>query len=119
MPRGDRTGPNGMGSMTGRAMGRCTGTSVGGFTSSGGGRFAGGGFGGRGGGFGRGMGRGMGGRGMQARGFVPYYEQEVTPELEKEELLRQRQVLEAEMKTISERVEILENVLEKRKSDSQ
>ncbi len=55
MPRGDRTGPNGMGSMTGRGAGFCAGNNAPGFTNAGGGRFfeRGGGF-----GFGRGF-RGM------------------------------------------------------------
>ncbi|RKO66612.1 DUF5320 domain-containing protein [Desulfofundulus salinus] len=34
MPRGDRTGPWGMGAMTGRAMGYCAGYSVPGFASA-------------------------------------------------------------------------------------
>ncbi len=55
MPRGDRTGPNGMGPMTGRAMGYCAGFNSPGFTNPGGGR-----------GMGMGMGRG-GGRGMGFR----------------------------------------------------
>ena len=61
MPRGDRTGPNGMGPMTGRAAGYCAGYSTPGFMNPGGGRgmgmargFRGGGGGGR--GFGRGFG---------------------------------------------------------------
>jgi len=59
MPRGDRTGPMGMGPMTGRAAGYCAGNNVPGFMNAG----YGGGFGrgrGRGGGRGRGFGRGLG-----------------------------------------------------------
>ncbi len=41
MPRGDRTGPNGAGSMTGRGAGLCGGNTTGGFTSSGAGMGAG------------------------------------------------------------------------------
>jgi len=52
MPRGDKTGPNGQGMMTGRKMGYCAGYNVPGFMN---GTGFGGGFGG---GFGRGMGRG-------------------------------------------------------------
>jgi len=52
MPRGDKTGPNGQGMMTGRKMGYCAGFNVPGFMN---GTGFGGGFGG---GFGRGMGRG-------------------------------------------------------------
>ena len=62
MPGGDRTGPMGMGPMTGRAAGYCAGYPVPGFMNPMGGRgFGGGGF-GRGGGrgFGRGWGRGWG-----------------------------------------------------------
>ena len=50
MPGGDRTGPMGMGPMTGRAAGYCAGLAVPGFMNAPGGR----GFGGRGGGRGRG-----------------------------------------------------------------
>ena len=56
MPRGNKTGPMGMGPMTGRGAGLCRGNSLPGFMSSGGGRFGGSG----------GMGGGYGGR---ARGF--------------------------------------------------
>ena len=49
MPRGDRTGPNGMGPMTGRAVGYCSGNPVPGFANS---------WYGRGGWFGRGLGLG-------------------------------------------------------------
>ena len=54
MPRGDGTGPSGMGPMTGRAAGFCAGSTAPGFISSPGGR----GFGGAGYGGGRGRGRG-------------------------------------------------------------
>ena len=66
MPRGDRTGPRGMGSMSGRGMGFCNGYGQPGFMSSGygggGGRGFGGGFGG---------GRYGQGRGFQG-GYAPY-----------------------------------------------
>ncbi len=61
MPRGDGTGPQGMGPMTGRGAGYCAGYAAPGFVSGGGGgmgRGFGRGFGG--GGFGRGFGRGRG-----------------------------------------------------------
>jgi len=51
MPDGDRTGPNGIGPMTGRAAGYCAGYNVPGYANP---------FGGR----GRGQGRGFGGRGF-------------------------------------------------------
>ena len=68
MPRGDRTGPTGMGSMTGRAAGYCAGYSVPGFANQVAGR-------GYGFGFGRGMGcgfRGGRGGGHGGRWGIPY-----------------------------------------------
>jgi len=59
MPGGDRTGPLGMGPMTGRGAGYCAGYSVPGYTNP----VPGFGFGGGGGGWGRG--RGGGGRGRR------------------------------------------------------
>ncbi len=59
MPRGDRTGPEGSGPQTGRAMGYCSGSNAPGFTR---------GYSGRGMGYGRGMGRGYA-RGGPVRGF--------------------------------------------------
>lgn len=67
MPRGDGTGPMGMGSMTGRAAGYCAGYSTPGYMNPGGGRGM---------GFGRGFARGGGrgfGRGAGAFGFNPAY----------------------------------------------
>ena len=59
MPWGDRTGPGGMGPMTGRGAGYCAGYPTPGYMNPGQGR-----------GFGRGMGRGMGwGRGRGGRGW--------------------------------------------------
>jgi hypothetical protein len=61
MPAGDRTGPYGMGPMTGRAMGYCAGFPVPGYANFGWGR-----------GFGRGLGLGRG-FGRRARwNFMPY-----------------------------------------------
>jgi len=60
MPRGDGTGPMGMGPMTGRAAGYCAGYPVPGFMNPYGGRV----------GFGRGFGRGLGwGLGMGRGGW--------------------------------------------------
>ncbi|MFC1552265.1 DUF5320 domain-containing protein [Candidatus Latescibacterota bacterium] len=74
MPRGDRTGPNGMGPMTGRGAGYCAGFSVPGFMSplgrQGQGFFRGGGRGG-----GRGFGRGFG----YAAPVSPYVNQAYYP----------------------------------------
>jgi len=65
MPRGDGTGPGGLGPMTGRGAGYCAGYSTPGFMNSYGGRL------GLGRGYGRGYGRGLGfGYG---RGFAPGY----------------------------------------------
>ena len=61
MPRGDRTGPRGLGPMTGRAAGYCAGYPVPGFMNP---------IPGYGRGFGRGFGRGYG-RGW--RGYQPQY----------------------------------------------
>jgi len=60
MPRGDRTGPEGRGAMTGRGMGLCGGYSSPGFSR--GGRLGGG----------RGFGHGFAGRGL-GRGRMNYY----------------------------------------------
>ena len=66
MPRGDRTGPAGMGSRTGRAAGYCAGYPTPGFANPIPGR-------GYGYGFGRGMGFGFrGGRGGGGRWAAPY-----------------------------------------------
>ena len=56
MPRGDRTGPNGMGPMTGRAAGFCAGLEAPGFANPIAGR-----------GQGQGFGGGFGGRGGRGR----------------------------------------------------
>jgi len=71
MPRGDGTGPGGLGPMTGRAAGYCAGYSVPGYMNPYGGRL------GLGLGYGRGYGRGFG-RGYR-RGFWPAYPYPVTP----------------------------------------
>jgi len=65
MPRGDRTGPGGLGPMTGRAAGYCAGYPVPGYMNPYGGRWGSGfGYGGR---LGRGYGRGF------RRAFWPVY----------------------------------------------
>jgi len=64
MPRGDRTGPEGVGAMTGRGAGFCAGYNNPGYMNPGFGR-------GRGLGRGRGMGRGFG-RGFGRRAAYPY-----------------------------------------------
>ena len=62
MPRGDKSGPQGMGPMTGRRLGTCAGADAPGFVTGGGMPRGGGGF---------GWGRGFGGRGGFGNGFGP------------------------------------------------
>ena len=130
MPRGDGTGPAGMGSMTGRAAGYCAGNSVPGFANPTGGRFFGAGrsfAGGRG-------GRGRGYRnwyhatglpgwqrynmGMPAWGGVyappvnpyanPYTDPAATPDEEKEMLIDQAEFLKQQIDDIQTRLDELE-----------
>lgn len=106
MPRGDRTGPNGMGPMTGRATGFCAGNNQPGFTTSGGGM-------GR--GFGRGV-RGFFGRGM-GRWFgtapvnygVPANWSAPTKEEELASLKNQASAYEQGLKDINQRIKELDN----------
>ncbi|MBN2350410.1 MAG: DUF5320 domain-containing protein [Bacteroidales bacterium] len=66
MPQGDRTGPMGQGSRTGRSLGFCSGYDAPGYANGFGGGMN------RGFGFGRGRGRGMGyGRGRNFGGAFP------------------------------------------------
>ena len=112
MPRGDGTGPAGMGPMTGRAMGFCAGYGVGGYANP----AAPGGF-----GFGRGMGRGFRGGGFgRGRGWggfgapygtVPYgpaVPPTVTPEQQREALQAQAQNLQSALEDIKRRIDALE-----------
>ncbi|MBN1794008.1 MAG: DUF5320 domain-containing protein [Candidatus Omnitrophica bacterium] len=117
MPGGDRTGPMGMGPMTGRGAGYCAGYSMPGYMNpvSGRGAF----------GFGRGWGRGFGrGRGM-GRGFgwrwaaypygygYPYspapYAAEVTPQQEADMLKAQARVMQDEINVLNQRINELES----------
>jgi hypothetical protein len=113
MPRGDRTGPNGMGPMTGRAAGYCAGYDRPGFANPGiGGRM----------GFGRGLGHGF--RGGFGRGFgrgfgfyptVPNYYgaptnwNAPTKEQELEVLKSQAANYEQGLKDITDRIKELES----------
>jgi hypothetical protein len=74
MPRGDRTGPVGMGPMTGRAAGFCAGFPSPGFMSHGGGR-----------GF-RGQCWQGAGRGWRNRFYAPAYQLNMTQVSEQDEL---------------------------------
>jgi len=118
MPGGDRTGPAGLGPMTGRGAGFCAGYPSPGYTNPlpGRGSY----------GHGRGFGAGRGGRGFRNRyyatgmpgwaasgGVYPaaapaYYPPEVTPEQEAEVLSRESEYLKQELKDIAERLKALE-----------
>ena len=108
MPRGDRTGPAGMGPMTGRAAGFCAGYGVPGFANPGFGmgRGFGGGY-GR--GFGRGFGRGRGwGMGYGYGAVSPYpmgpVANPVSPADEVEMLKREAQEMRDALTAIDKRV---------------
>ncbi|HDS03542.1 MAG TPA: hypothetical protein ENN72_07545 [Firmicutes bacterium] len=103
MPRGDRTGPNGVGPMTGRAAGFCGGNDRPGYAA--------GGFFGRGGGFGRGFGRGFnrgwGFRPFSGYGAGPVYP-EYTPERETVDLKEEARLMENRLNEIKQRLADLE-----------
>ncbi len=110
MPRGDGTGPMGMGPMTGRAAGYCAGYSVPGFMNPYGGRF-GGGFGwGRGRGWGWGIGAYTGG---VPYGAVPYrtvpYGSYYSSEQEMQYLQNQAKFLNDQLEQIQKRISELES----------
>jgi len=117
MPRGDRTGPQGMGPRTGRAMGYCSGYDAPGFMNPGpgaGGRFGGGGL-----GLARGCGRAMpgcgigiawgrgGGRG-RAAGYGYYPEAASGAPLSADE---ERGVIERSVTALKSRIEAMEKRL--------
>ena len=112
MPRGDRTGPQGMGPMTGRAAGYCAGYEVPGFANQmpGGGQ-------GRGGGCGMAWRRGQGGRGY-GRGMqewtappAPYAPPPAVPPPvpvdERTALEQHRVALKAQLDYLNERLQAL------------
>ncbi len=112
MPRGDRTGPMGMGPMTGRAAGFCTGFNAPGNANPASGR----GF-GLGGGRGRRMGGGQGWRRMPfATGrpgwmrFSPYPApfQNPDPAIEKQALKNQAEALQSQLNMIKQRLDEME-----------
>jgi hypothetical protein len=106
MPRGDGTGPAGMGPMTGRAAGYCAGYPVPGFMNPYSGRM------GAGFGWGRGFGRGMGRWGYS--GVVPYGaplqygSASYAPEQELEFMQNQAKVLGDQLEQIQKRISELE-----------
>ncbi|MBS3781105.1 MAG: DUF5320 domain-containing protein [Candidatus Thermoplasmatota archaeon] len=125
MPRGDGTGPEGLGPATGRGLGYCTGHSTPGFTKAGGRGLARG----RGRGIGRGLARGFrGGRGRGLRRAPPIapverpfpvrraprttegqraYYGEYTEEDEIEDLKAYADQLEEELELVEERLDEL------------
>ncbi len=116
MPRGDGTGPVGMGPMTGRAAGFCAGYPVPGFMNPVGGRGYWGR--GRGGGRGRGFGRGFrwarDGYGYPAAGYpyAPYpapFAPTITAEQELADLKQQAEYSQDALDEIKKRMEELES----------
>ncbi len=120
MPGGDRTGPAGMGPMTGRAAGYCAGFSVPGYMNPSGGRYAGVGraFGG---GFGRGRGyrnwyyaTGLPGWARYNMGYSAWggavgypFAPDLEPDQEKEMLKSQSEVLQKQLDEIKARMDEL------------
>ena len=114
MPGRDRTGPRGMGPMTGRGMGYCADAGAPGYANPGFGR-----------GFGGGRGWGGGGRGWRhrfyatgqpgwARGAYAYgpafdYPPPPTPEQETQSLKSEAEWLKRQLDAISQRIEELES----------
>jgi hypothetical protein len=112
MPRGDGTGPGGLGPMTGRAAGYCAGYSVPGFMNPSGGRLR------LGFGYGRGFGRGMGrGYGRAYWPAYPYpmnptptayggvfYQPPLEPKQEMEMLAEEAKALKGQLEEINKRV---------------
>jgi hypothetical protein len=122
MPYGDGTGPEGMGSMTGRRAGFCAGYSTPGYLNQypGGTRFA------------RGGGRGwrhnyhatgLPGWVRARQGYPAWgggatyfpYAPELTPEKEAEVLTNQAQMMQGEIDSINERIKELEKMTAKKK----
>jgi len=118
MPGGDRTGPGGMGPMTGRAAGYCTGNTVPGYMNPSGGRGMGfrRGFQGGGRGFGRGVGFGayappVAPMAAPVAPVIPQPGYGVPPYdegMELDVLRQQAQAIEASLSGIQKRIETLE-----------
>ena len=109
MPGGNRTGPAGMGPMTGRGAGFCAGYNTPGYTHPVGGCGM-----GMGRGRGMGMGRGMGyGRGFAGAGNAGAYPvpvaQALTPEQELEGLKGQAESIENSLDQIKARIEAIQS----------
>jgi hypothetical protein len=93
MPRGDRTGPEGRGSMTGRGLGYCAGSGEPGYNA------------GRDGGFGRG--RRLGGRGLgRMRGYDAAYGRLAEPQVSEKTLLENEiRIMKDQLSTLEKRLE--------------
>lgn len=113
MPRGNKTGPNGDGPMTGRAQGYCTGNNQPGFINNQ--AYPGMGFGrGARGGYGRGMGRGYG-RGMgQGFGFRHGYQNDY---VENRSPVSEKTLIENEIRVLKDQLSYLEKQLSKPDND--
>jgi len=102
MPRGDATGPTGMGSMTGRAAGFCAGYNMPGYLNKGGGRGCGMGFGRR---------NNIGGFGRRNRFFAGGLSggawSNHDPDAEKQALQSQVEFLQTKMDAIRKRLDEL------------
>jgi hypothetical protein len=119
MPKGDRTGPMGMGSMTGRAAGYCAGYEMPGYANPISGRGFGAGFNrGRGGGI-SGFGGGRGRRNMfYATGLpgyirfggagAPIVNLSINPEAAKQELINRAEYMQKELEAIRKRIDEIE-----------
>ena len=106
MPRGDGTGPTGMGPMTGRGAGYCAGNQAPGYANPVSGRGFGPGFGrGRGIGFGRGFGRGW--YAAPPAGYPAVVAPQVTQEQELDMLKTQADNFENALSEIQKRIEEL------------
>ena len=107
MPSGDRTGPRGLGSRTGRGLGYCAGYDTPGYTKGPG---MGSGW-GRGGGWGRGRGLGYGrgwGWGYRTPVYTPYtsgFVPRVSPENQLSLLKQEKNYLETELNNIKSAVD--------------
>lgn len=104
MPRGDKTGPNGQGPMTGRRMGFCAGANAPGFMNSGFSRST-----GR--DFGRGFGRGLGWRQgfQQAQPIQQIQPTVITEKQEKQFLEQELSALKEDIKEIEKRLKEMKN----------
>ena len=91
MPMRDGTGPRGMGPMTGRGFGPCNPAGSAGWFGFSRGRGC-----GRGWGFGRGFCRGW--------GFGPGFNYNLTPEAERDILMKQKEILENELELIKKQL---------------